>query len=422
MKKVIVIGGGAAGLCAAVFASKMGAKVFLVERNEKLGKKIYITGKGRCNVTNAAPMSEYLENYISNPKFNYSIFNAFTNDDLIAFLEQNGCKTKVERGNRVFPVSDHASSVTKAFESCLKKNGVIVKLHSRVRSIEVVDYTDSDVKSKKTKQVKSVTLDNGDVLEGDAIIIATGGLSYPTTGSTGDGYDFARSLGHSVTALRPSLVPMILKENDYGEMEGLSLRNVELNIQYRKNKSYCNRGEMVFTKDGISGPLVLSGSAIIGRDLEKRGELPGYIDLKPALDADTLDKRLLREFEDRKNADLKNVLGALLPSKMIPVFIHRLGLKSDLKVHDITRENRESIINLMKHFDITVSDLGKYNQAVVTQGGISCKEIDSKTMESKFVDGLYFAGEVIDVDAFTGGFNLQFAFSSGYAAGVSAAN
>ena len=282
MKKIVVIGGGAAGLCAASFASRLGAKVFLLEKNEKLGKKIYITGKGRCNVTNASPMNEYTENYISNPKFTYSIFNAFSNQDLIDFLENNGCKTKIERGNRVFPVTDHASSVTKAFENELRKNNVIVKLKSSVTKINTTDYKSEDPKSKKIKKILSVELSTGETICADAIIVATGGLSYPTTGSTGDGYDFAKEMGHKVTSLRPSLVPMILKEDDYGELEGLSLRNIELYVKYRKNKSYLNRGELVFTKDGISGPLVLSCSAIIGKDLEKNETLSGYIDLKPA--------------------------------------------------------------------------------------------------------------------------------------------
>lgn len=421
MRKVVIIGGGAAGLAAAYAASLNSCEVVLVEKNEKLGKKIYITGKGRCNVTNALPIDEFLDKIISNPKFTYSIFSEFDNNDLIEFLENNGCKTKIERGNRVFPVSDHASSVTRAFEKALEKNGVEVLLKTEVRGINVKPFLSDEPKSKKNSKIYSVSLSNGDEIECDAIIIATGGLSYPTTGSTGDGYKWAEGLGHKVTSLRPSLVPLILKE-DVSALEGLSLRNVELSITYRKKKTYLDRGEMVFTADGISGPLCLSASAIIGKDLEKTGELPGYIDLKPALDFDTLEKRVLREFEERKNADLKNVLGALLPSKLIPVFIRRLGVSSDLKVHDVTKEVRRSIVNNMKRFEITVCDLGKYNQAVVTQGGVSVKDINSKTMESKFVDGLYFAGEVIDVDCFTGGFNLQFAFSSGYVAGKMASD
>jgi predicted Rossmann fold flavoprotein len=420
MRKIVIIGGGAAGLAAAYAASLTSKEVILVEKNEKLGKKIYITGKGRCNVTNALPINEFLDKIISNPKFTYSIYNEFNNVDLINFLEANGCKTKVERGNRVFPASDHASSVTRAFERVLDKNKVKVLLNTKVEEILTKPFLSDEPKSKKNSIVYSVRLSNGDLIACDAIIIATGGLSYPTTGSTGDGYKFASETGHKVTALRPSLVPIILKE-DVSDLEGLSLRNVELSITYRKKKTYIDRGEMVFTHDGISGPLCLSASAIIGKDLEKEGELKGFIDLKPALDFETLDKRVLREFEERKNASLKNVLGALLPSKIIPSFIARLKVSGDMKVHDITKELRNNIVNNMKRFEITVCGLGKYNQAVVTQGGVSVKDINAKTMESKYVDGLYFAGEVIDVDCFTGGFNLQFAFSSGYVAGKMAA-
>lgn len=413
MHRVIVIGGGAAGLMASYSAS-LTCPVILLEKNEKLGKKIYITGKGRCNCTNACSMDDYISNYVSNPRFTYSMLRSFTNQDLIDFLEANGTKTKVERGNRVFPVTDHASSVTKAFSNALKKNDVDIRLNSEVSDILFSPLDDTKYKLK----IDGVRLKDGKELKCDSLVIATGGLSYPLTGSTGDGFRFAEECGHTITKLRPSLVPFILKE-DVSSLEGLSLRNVELCIKYNKSKTYRERGEMVFTHDGISGPLVLTASALLNKYLDE-GALTGYIDLKPALDEETLDKRLIRELESRHNQDIKNVLSSLLPAKLIPEFIRRLGIDPNIKAHDFTKEQRKRTVFLLKHFSFTIKGYGSYNQAVITQGGVSVKNIDSKTMESKIVKGLFFAGEIIDVDGFTGGFNLQFAFSSGYLAGINA--
>ena len=413
MHRVIVIGGGAAGLMASYSAS-LTCPVILLEKNEKLGKKIYITGKGRCNCTNACSMDDYTSHYVSNPRFTYSMFRSFTNQDLIDFLEANGTKTKVERGNRVFPLTDHASSVTKAFSNALKKNDVDIRLNNEVSDILFLPLEDEKYKMK----IDGVRLMNGEELKCDSLVLATGGLSYPLTGSTGDGYRFAEECGHKITRLRPSLVPFILEE-DVASLEGLSLRNVELCIKYKKSKTYRERGEMVFNHDGISGPLVLSASAVLNKFLDE-GPLSGYIDLKPALSDEVLDKRLVREIEQKHNQDMKNVLSSLLPAKMIPEFIRRLGIDPSMKAHDFTKEQRRKTLFLLKHFSFTIKGYGSYNQAVITQGGVSVKDIDSKTMESKIVKGLFFAGEIIDVDGYTGGFNLQFAFSSGYLAGLNA--
>lgn len=423
MKKIIVIGGGAAGMAASVSASK-NSKVILLEGNEKLGKKIYITGKGRCNCTNDIDMSLFSKNYPTNPKFTYSMFNAFTNQDLIEFLKENGTDTKVERGNRVFPVSDHASDITKAFEKAMKKNHVDIKLNEKVTGILYKTCKITIEKSKYNLKVYGVKTDKGNIYECDKVIIATGGLSYPSTGSTGDGYKFSKKMGHTITPLYPSLVPLILKEKDIKNLQGLSLKNVELYIRYNKKKAFKERGEMLFTRDGISGPLVLTASSVVGKYLEEfndgKNELLGYIDLKPALSREVLENRVKRELLEKINTDIKNVLLDLLPHKMINVFIERLKIRGDLKSHDITKEVRNAIIDNMKEFKISVVGLGRFEQAVITKGGVDVKEINSSTMESKIVKDLYFAGEVIDVDGFTGGFNLQFAFSSGFLAGHNA--
>ncbi len=417
MKKIVIIGGGASGIMAAVKAAENGNEVTIIEKNEKLGKKIYITGKGRCNCTNSVAMDEYPQFYISNSRFTYSAFSAFTNTDLIEFLEKNGTRCKIERGNRVFPVSDHASDITIAFEHALKSLHVKIRLHTEVSDIITRETSDPDEKDES--KVIGVRLKTGDTIQCDSVIIATGGLSYPTTGSTGDGYKFAEKTGHRVTSLRPALVRVILQENDISEIEGLSLRNVELNLKLGKHK-YNERGELLFTNDGISGPLVLTASSYIGKFLEKDGKILGSIDLKPALSHEQLEKRIIREFDEKKNQDIKNVMGSFLPSSIISVFLRRLDIDTTLKIHDLSKKYREKILNQLKSFEITVIGTGTFKEAIITQGGVDVKDINPSTMESKKVKGLFFAGEVIDVDGVTGGFNLQFAFSSGYLAGMNA--
>ena len=417
MKKVVIIGGGASGVMAAVRAAENGDDVTIIEKNEKLGKKIYITGKGRCNCTNSTSMEEYSQFYISNPRFTYSAFSSFTNIDLVEFLENNGTKCKTERGNRVFPVSDHASDITKAFEHALKTLHVSIRLNTRVSDIVTEKINDPD--DKKEIKVTGVRLENDDFIECDSVIIATGGLSYPTTGSTGDGYKFAEKTGHRVTSLRPALVRVILQEKDISEIEGLSLKNVEINFKLGKHK-YNERGELVFTNDGISGPLVLTASSYLGKFLEKEGKIAGSIDLKPALSHEQLENRIIREFDEKKNQDIKNVMGSFLPSSIISVFLRRLEIDPALKIHDISKKDREKILNQLKSFDVTVIGTGTFKEAIITQGGVNVKDINPSTMESKKVKGLFFSGEVIDVDGVTGGFNLQFAFSSGYLAGMNA--
>lgn len=406
--KVVVIGGGAAGMMAACTAAERGAAVTLIERNSQLGIKVNITGKGRCNVTNDSEPEGLIKNTLTNGRFLYSAFAALSAQDTMAFFERIGVPLKVERGKRVFPVSDHARDITGALKTHLHRLGVNILQH-RVKNIVV-----------KEGAVSGVSLQDGSVIEADRVILATGGRSYPRTGSDGDGYRMAQALGHTVTALRPSLVPLLTEERTPSQMEGLSLKNVTLTIQKDGKKIFSDFGEMVFTAKGISGPLVLSASAHLGL---KKHTYPyqAYIDLKPALDKDTLDKRLLRDFEENINRDFANALSNLLPAKMIPVMIEMCGISGRQKVNTITRAQRENLCSLLKAFPFTVIAAGSWDEAVVTAGGISVKEIDPKTMASKLIPGLYFAGEVMDVDAYTGGFNLQIAWSTGYCAGQAAA-
>lgn len=406
--KIVVIGGGAAGMMAACTAAERGAAVTLIERNSQLGIKVNITGKGRCNVTNDSEPEGLIKNTLTNGRFLYSSFAALSAQDTMAFFEKIGVPLKVERGKRVFPVSDHARDITGALKTHLHRLGVTVLQH-RVKGIVVKDGA-----------VSGVSLQDGSVIQADRVILATGGRSYPRTGSDGDGYRMAQALGHTVTALRPSLVPLITEETTPAQMEGLSLKNVTLTIKKDGKKIFSDFGEMVFTAKGISGPLVLSASAHLG---VKKHTYPyqAFIDLKPALDMDTLDKRLLRDFEENINRDFANALSNLLPAKMIPVMIEMCGISSRQKVNTITRAQRENLCNLLKAFPFTVVATGSWDEAVVTAGGISVKEIDPKTMASKLIPGLYFAGEVMDVDAYTGGFNLQIAWSTGYCAGQAAA-
>lgn len=409
MSNVIVVGGGAAGMMAAIFAARNGQNVTLLEKNEKLGKKIFITGKGRCNITNASEIEDLFSAVISNPKFLYSGFYSFTNDQVIHFFEELGVATKIERGNRVFPVSDHSSDVIAALTREMQHLKVKVQLHCEVKELLI----------NNEREIKGVRLANGKKMTADAVVIATGGISYPSTGSTGDGYRFARNCGHKVTELFPSLVPMEVKEWYAKELQGLSLKNIEIHITDGKKKLYDEFGEMLFTHYGVTGPVILSASSIVGKTLEKK-ELVLHIDLKPALTEEQLDKRLLREFEANHNKQFKNAIDSLLPAKLRPVIIELSGIEEEKKVHEITKEERLNLLRLIKDFHMTLTGLRGYNEAIITKGGISVKEIDPGTMESKLIKNLYFAGEVLDLDAVTGGYNLQIAWSTGYLAGISA--
>ena len=410
MSHVIVVGGGAAGMFAAIAAAKNGHQVTLYEKNEKLGKKIFITGKGRCNITNAADMEELFDAVVTNSKFLYSSFYGYMNQNVIDFFEDAGVPVKIERGNRVFPISDHSSDVIRALEREMKKVGVKVCLNTEVKSVE----------AEKGKFNK-VVLKDTTTQTADACIVATGGLSYRSTGSTGDGFRFAENVGHKVTQCFPSLVPMETKEPWICELQGLSLRNVEAKILDGKKELYKDFGEMLFTHFGVSGPLIISASSYVGKKfMDKNGqkkELTLEIDLKPALTEEQLDQRVLRDFEENHNRQFKNAITKLFPTKLIPVMLELGGIDPEKKVNSIEKEERKQFVHLIKHFRMTLTGLRDYPEAIITKGGVNVKEIDPGTMESKLVKGLYFAGEVLDLDALTGGFNLQIAWSTGYAAG-----
>lgn len=405
MKKILVIGGGAAGMFAAIAAAP-GNEVHIYEKNERLGKKLYITGKGRCNLTNACDMEELLEAVCTNRKFLYSAFYGCTNTDVINFFEVHGCKTKTERGQRVFPVSDKSADVIDALKHALRDAGVHIHFSAQVKEVLVSDGA-----------AVGIYLADGSRINGDAVIVATGGRSYPSTGSTGDGYLFAKACGHTVTEQYPSLVPFNIKEAFVKELQGLSLKNVMLSVYDGKKRLYEDFGEMMFTHFGVTGPLVLTASAVVQKKLRQK-ELKLVIDLKPALSEEQLDARLLREFEEGKNKQFKNVAGNLFPAKLTPVMVQLSGILPEKKVNEISRAERSFFIQQIKHLQLTATGLRDYNEAVITKGGVAVKEIYPATMESKLVRGLYFAGEVLDVDALTGGFNLQIAWSSGYAAGA----
>lgn len=407
MSSVIVIGGGAAGMMAAYAAAEYGHKVALLEQNEKLGKKLYITGKGRCNVTNACGQDKLFENIVSNPKFLYSAFYDFDNKRMIELLERAGCPLKIERGERVFPVSDHSSDVIAAFERLLGQKDVAVYLKTAVREITVEDGV-----------AKGVILNNGERLPCDAVVLATGGLSYPTTGATGDGYRMAKMLGHTVKECVPALVPMEIQEPWCSALQGLSLKNVMLTMYCGTKKIWQGFGEMLFTHFGVSGPLVLSASSYYAKCKDKR-QVTVTVDLKPALTAEQLDKRILRDFEQNLNKQFKNVIGGLYPAKLIPVMIELSGIDGAKKIHEITRQERGRLAGITKGLTMQVTGLRNYNEAIITQGGVTVKEVNPSTMESKLVKGLYFAGELLDLDAVTGGFNLQIAWSTGHLAGSS---
>lgn len=408
MSNVIVVGGGAAGMMAAISAGMAGHRVWLLEQNEKLGKKIYITGKGRCNFTNACEAADLFAQVVTNDKFLYSAVYQFSSRDVIEFFEESGMKTKVERGGRAFPASDHASDVTAALQRRLKRLDVKICLGKKVTHI-----------LEEERRVSGVLTKDGETLQGDAVIIATGGCSYPSTGSTGDGYGFAEELGHRVTPWRPGLVPLTAKEPYVASMQGLSLKNVSLRIFCAQKTIFEDFGELLFTHFGVSGPLVLSASSVIGKALEEAGELSCEIDLKPALSKEQLDARLLRELEENKNRCFKNVFQRLLPLKMIPVVIELSGIPPQQKANGITRGQREALVHLLKHFPLTITGTRGFSEAIITQGGVEVRELNPSTMESKKIRGLFFAGEVLDIDAFTGGYNLQIAWSTGYLAGKS---
>lgn len=405
MKKVIVIGGGAAGMMAAYQAAVGGNTVTLLEQNEKLGKKLFITGKGRCNLTNAGEMEELFANVMSNRKFLYSAFYGFDNEQVIAFFEEQGLPTKVERGNRVFPQSDHSSDVIAAMKHALDKAGVRIRLHTKVAGLLTEDG-----------HITGVQLADGTRLSAEAVIVATGGLSYPSTGSTGDGLRMAEASGHRLVECTPSLVPFETKEAWVKELQGLSLRNVSVSIFNGKKKLYEDFGEMLFTHFGVSGPLILSASGSIKPKLFVES-LSLFIDLKPALDEEQLDQRILRDFDGMKNKQFRNSLSHLLPAKMIPVVVELSGIHPDKKVNEISKEERKNLVHLLKHMPLTIKGLRGWNEAIITKGGVCVKDINPSTMESKLVQGLYFCGEVLDLDALTGGYNLQIAWSSGFLAG-----
>lgn len=416
MNKIIVIGGGPAGMFAAIAAAEAGSQVTLLEKNEKLGKKLYITGKGRCNITNAGDMDNLFANIMTNAKFLYSAFYSYDNQRVIDFFERNGLRTKIERGNRVFPVSDHSSDVIATLQKVLKEKKVKIMLHTQVQRL----LEEPSVDDMSQNVVTGVKLEDGTTMQADAVIVATGGFSYQTTGSTGDGYRFAKEMGHTVTDIHPSLVPFLAKEGYVQQMQGLALKNVEVRILNGKKLLYQEFGEMLFTHFGVSGPLLLSASAAIKPSLTA-GELSVFIDLKPALSEEQLDHRLLREFDEAKNKQFKNSIGGLFPAKMIPVMLELSGIDPEKKVNEITKAERRYFIGLIKAFPVTLCGLRDFNEAIITKGGVKVKEVNPSTMESKLVPHLYFCGEVLDLDAMTGGYNLQIAWSTGYLAGVSAA-
>ncbi|MBR4670960.1 MAG: NAD(P)/FAD-dependent oxidoreductase [Butyrivibrio sp.] len=432
MKRIAIIGCGAAGMMAALAAANSSVSVTIFEKNEKPGKKIYITGKGRCNVTNACDQTDFFDHVKRNPRFLYSAFYDYDNTAVMDFFESNGCRLKIERGDRVFPVSDHSSDIIRTLFNAVKKAGVKVLFDTEVLSVETsgqsvsaITYADKAGSSKKGGDAPIMRE------EFDSVIVCTGGVSYPSTGSTGDGYEFAKAAGHSVKEPRPSLVPFETKEDWCRELQGLSLKNVGLKLflsnkdgaednsksAKKKKPVYEGFGEMLFTHFGVSGPLVLTASCHYEKD--KKAEL--LLDLKPALSEKQLDTRVLRDFDEGLNKQFKNVIGGLFPSKLVPVMIRLSGIDPERPVHDITKEERLSFVRLIKNLPITVNGTRSFNEAIITRGGVDVKEINPSTMESKLIKGLYFAGEVIDVDTETGGFNLQVAWSTGHLAGTSAA-
>ena len=410
--RVIVIGGGAAGMIAAITSSNEGNDVTLIEKTSSLGNKIKITGKGRCNLTFDGDIEDFKNNIVKNFKFMYSSFNAFSNVDVVNYFNKLGVKTKIERGGRVFPVSDDANEVVKVLKDELNKNHVNIIYNVSVDNF-ILD----------NNKIKALKLSNNKIIECDKCIIATGGKSYPKTGSSGDGYVYAKKLGHKIVDLKPGLVPLRSSDSICKKLQGLSLKNVTLSLKYKGGKEiYKEFGEMMFSHFGITGPIVLSASSKLNRvenvdNLMQNSDIIASIDLKPALDDDTLDKRICRDFEKYTNKEFKNSLDDLLPKKLIPVIIELSGIDENKKVNQITKEERKRLVKLLKNLQITITGFMPFDIAVITSGGVDVKDINPKTMESKIVKGIYFAGEILDVDAYTGGFNLQIAFSTGYAAG-----
>ena len=409
MSKVVVVGAGPAGMMAGIAAADDGHNVIIYEKNEKVGKKLFITGKGRCNVTNASDIEDILNNIVTNNKFMYSSLYTFTNDSVMEWFENEGLRLKVERGNRVFPASDKSSDVINILKKALKDRNVFVNYNTDVKDLMVEDGA-----------VKGIIINNGEKVTADKVIMATGGVSYPVTGSDGAGMKLLEKYGHSITKLRPALVPMNVKEEYAKELQGLSLKNIEIHI-YRTLKStkkpvYSEFGEMMFTHFGVTGPVILSVSRKVGKYLQEE-ELRLVIDLKPALTKEQLDARILREFDNFVNKDFKNAIDSLLPKKMIPVIIDYCKINPYKKVNVVSKEERERLVNALKGFEMTITSLRGFNEAIITQGGISVKEINPGTMESKIIRNLYVAGEMLDVDALTGGYNLQIAWSTGYLAG-----
>lgn len=420
--KVVVIGGGPAGMMAAITSAKQGNDVILLEKMKSCGRKLLITGKGRCNITSSLPMDKFIENIPENGKFLYSAFKNFTNQDIITLLKENNVNVKEERGNRIFPLSDRSLDVLQAFENEMKKNNVKIYTETEVKEIKTKDNAVNKViyLNKRSGIVEEILTEK--------IILATGGKSYPLTGSTGDGYKIAKKLGHTITKISGSLVPLISKNEDLQlcqAMQGLSLRNISMKIvdEEKNKKIYEDFGELLFTHFGVSGPTILSSSAHILRyknveELLKKGKIKLQIDLKPALNEEKLNLRLLRDFDKFKNKQIINSLNELLPKKMIEPVIKKAKIKNEKRINEITKQERENLIRVIKCFEITISGFRPIEEAIITRGGINVKEINPKTMESKLIEGLYFAGEIIDVDAYTGGFNLQIAYSTGYTAGL----
>ena len=417
--KVIVIGGGPAGMMAAISSSEKGHQVKLIEKMPSLGRKLLITGKGRCNITSSLDMSKFIENTPTNGKFLYSCFQNFTNQDIIKFLKEQGLEVKEERGNRIFPVTDKSLDVLKCFTKKLKEQKIDIQYNTKV-----IDLIVNESKTERTLEIKGVKTSKG-IEMADKVILATGGKSYPLTGSTGDGYILAKKVGHTITELRPSLIPLETYDIDTcKELQGLTLKNVAINlIDIDKNKKiYEDFGEMIFTHFGVSGPIILSGSAHLTRyknclEKMKSKKIMLKIDLKPALSEEKLEERILRDFNELKNKQFKNSLNKLLPQKLIPAIVKKSTIAKNKQVNEITREERRNLVHLLKDFEILIKDFRPIEEAIITSGGVSTKEINPKTMESKIVRGLYFAGEIIDVDSYTGGFNLQIAYSTGYTAG-----
>lgn len=405
MRKIIIIGGGAAGLIASATAAGRGEDVTVIEKNSRPARKVMITGKGRCNVTNACfDLDDLINSVVTNKRFMYSAFSSFMPYDTIALIEEMGVPTKIERGNRVFPESNKAVDIVDALVKNAKQNGV--------------KFVEGTVTSFNTENnvIKSVNLADGTVVYGDAFAICTGGLSYQSTGSTGDGYKLAESVGHSVTDIEPALISLVASNGFVPKLQGLSLRNISIKLLDGEKEIYSDFGEMLFTHYGVSGPVILSASSHMTHPKEHNYKI--VIDLKPALDEQTLDKRIQRDFAENTNKDFINSLSKLLPNKLIPVVVKLSGIEPSEKVNQITKVQRQNLVSLLKNFTVNISDFRPINEAIITSGGVDVKEINPKTMGSKIVDNLYFAGEVIDVDAYTGGFNLQVAFSTGYLCGM----